>query len=93
MARVVRPVQIYRNGLRIIERAKSKVDEEYSWTGVKLPAESNSRCAVPLFAVYDALIVAAAQDAGCRLLLSEDLQHGLKVGTLTVENPFRREAG
>jgi predicted nucleic acid-binding protein len=41
--------------------------------------------------VYDALIVAAAQDAGCRLLFSEDLQHGQKFGTLTVENPFRRE--
>lgn len=38
--------------------------------------------------VYDALIVAAAQDAGCKLLCSEDLQHGQKFGTLTVENPF-----
>ena len=42
--------------------------------------------------VYDALIVAAAEDAGCQLLLSEDLQHGQKFGTLTVENPFRSEA-
>lgn len=42
--------------------------------------------------VYDALIVAAAQDAGCQVLFSEDLQHGQKYGTLTVENPFRREA-
>jgi predicted nucleic acid-binding protein len=43
--------------------------------------------------VYDALIVAAAQDAGCPLLLSEDLQPGQKFGTLTVENPFRSETG
>ena len=42
--------------------------------------------------VYDALIVAAAQDASCELLFSEDLQHGQKFGKLTVENPFRREA-
>jgi predicted nucleic acid-binding protein len=41
--------------------------------------------------VYDALIVAAAQDAGCQLLLSEDFQHGQKFGKLTVENPFRRD--
>jgi predicted nucleic acid-binding protein len=41
--------------------------------------------------VYDALIVAAAQDAGCQLLFSEDLQHGQKFGALTVENPFRSE--
>jgi predicted nucleic acid-binding protein len=42
--------------------------------------------------VYDALIIAAAQDAGCALLFSEDLQHGQKFGTLTVENPFRHQA-
>jgi len=42
--------------------------------------------------VYDALIVAAAKDAGCQRLFSEDLQHGQKFGTLTVENPFRRQA-
>ena len=42
--------------------------------------------------VYDALIVAAAQDAGCKVLFSEDFQHGQKFGTLTVENPFRPDA-
>jgi predicted nucleic acid-binding protein len=41
---------------------------------------------------YDALIVAAAQDAGCELLFSEDLQHGQKFGKLIVENPFRGNA-
>ena len=39
---------------------------------------------------YDALIVAAALDAGCEVLFSEDLQHGQKFGALKVENPFRR---
>ena len=42
---------------------------------------------------YDALVVAAAQDAGCQVLLSEDLQHGQRFGALVVENPFLREAG
>jgi predicted nucleic acid-binding protein len=40
-------------------------------------------------AFYDALIVAAAADAGCRRLMSEDMQHGRKFGALTIENPFR----
>lgn len=41
------------------------------------------------FTWYDALILAAAQDAGCRVLWSEDLQHGLHVRRqLTVRNPF-----
>ena len=39
---------------------------------------------------YDALIVAAALEAGCEVLFSEDLQHGQKFGALRVENPFRR---
>jgi len=39
---------------------------------------------------YDALIVAAAMDADCDLLCSEDLQHGQRFGAVTVENPFRR---
>lgn len=34
------------------------------------------------------LIVAAALEAGCTRLLSEDLQHGQRIETLTVENPF-----
>ena len=42
---------------------------------------------------YDALIVAAALDAGCEVLCSEDLQHGQKFGALRVENPFRRQTG
>jgi predicted nucleic acid-binding protein len=39
-------------------------------------------------AFYVALIVAAAEEAGCRELLSEDLQHGRKFGALRIENPF-----
>lgn len=42
------------------------------------------------FAFYDALIVAAALEAGCERLWSEDMHDGLVVeGTLTVRNPFR----
>lgn len=41
------------------------------------------------FAFYDSLIVAAALEAGCKRLLSEDLQHGQRIGKLRIENPFR----
>ncbi len=40
------------------------------------------------FAFYDALIVAAALEAGCARLLSEDLQHGQQIEGLIIENPF-----
>ncbi len=37
---------------------------------------------------YDALIVAAALEGQCQILYSEDLQHGLKIDQLRIENPF-----
>lgn len=37
---------------------------------------------------YDSLIVAAAVQAECAILYSEDLQHGRRFGGLRVENPF-----
>lgn len=38
--------------------------------------------------IWDAVILAAAAAAGCRLLLSEDLQQGFTWGGVTVVNPF-----
>lgn len=39
--------------------------------------------------VYDAMIVAAALQAGCDVLYSEDMQHGLEVESgLRIVNPF-----
>ena len=40
------------------------------------------------FAFYDALIVAAAIEAGCDTLYSEDMQHGRNISGLTIVNPF-----
>ena len=39
-------------------------------------------------AFYDALIVAAAIEAGCDTLFTEDMQHGRKFGRLAIVNPF-----
>lgn len=38
---------------------------------------------------YDSLIIAAAIQGRCRILYSEDLQHGRHFGDLVVQNPFR----
>ncbi|HRP94825.1 MAG TPA: PIN domain-containing protein [Rhodocyclaceae bacterium] len=40
------------------------------------------------FGFYDSLIIAAALEAGCTRLYSEDLQHGQRIGKLTIQNPF-----
>jgi predicted nucleic acid-binding protein len=40
------------------------------------------------FGIWDAVILSVASQAGCRLLLSEDLQDGFTWGGVTVINPF-----
>ena len=37
---------------------------------------------------YDSLIVAAALEAGCKTLYSDDLQHGQRIEQLTIRDPF-----
>jgi predicted nucleic acid-binding protein len=38
--------------------------------------------------VYDGMIVAAAQLAGCTVLYSEDMHDGLVIDQLTIRNPY-----
>ena len=64
---------------------------ERSWT----PASSSTSYHASLdirsryrFAYYDSLIVAAALDAGCATLYTEDLQHLQRIDGLTVVDPF-----
>ncbi|AMM40220.1 twitching motility protein PilT [Candidatus Desulfofervidus auxilii] len=37
---------------------------------------------------WDALIVAAAQRAVCKILFTEDLSHGMKIAGIEIVNPF-----
>lgn len=38
--------------------------------------------------IYDSLILAAAKQAGCRVMYSEDMQDGQAVQGVTIHNPF-----
>lgn len=40
------------------------------------------------FGFYDALMIAAALEAGCTRLQTEDLQHGQQIEGLLIHNPF-----
>ncbi|MBY0564873.1 MAG: PIN domain-containing protein [Hyphomonadaceae bacterium] len=40
--------------------------------------------------LYDALIVAAATEAGCTSVETEDLQHGRSFGRVMINNPFKQ---
>jgi len=40
------------------------------------------------YPVFDALVIAAALEAGSRTLYTEDMQDGQRIETLTIRNPF-----
>lgn len=40
------------------------------------------------YSFYDSLIIAAALEAGCKTLYSEDMQHGQRIEQLIIKNPF-----
>jgi predicted nucleic acid-binding protein len=45
------------------------------------------------FQIFDGIIVAAAIEAGCEVLYSEDMQHGLMVEKqMQIINPFKEHA-
>ncbi len=44
--------------------------------------------AAGLLAFWDAVLVATAEEAGCSLVLSEDMHDGMKLGGVKVRNPF-----
>jgi predicted nucleic acid-binding protein len=41
------------------------------------------------FTIYDSLILAAAIQAKCRVVYSEDMQNGQVVESVTIRNPFK----
>lgn len=41
------------------------------------------------FRIYDSLILASAITAGCKTLMTEDLQHGQLIEGVRIKNPFR----
>ena len=43
--------------------------------------------------IYDSLIIAAALEAGCSILYSEDMQDRQVIEGLTIRNPFRTADG
>ena len=40
------------------------------------------------FQIFDSIIVAAAMEANCSVLYSEDMQHGFTINNMTIINPF-----
>jgi predicted nucleic acid-binding protein len=60
-------------------------------TSLEIVVNALRVCAMHRLQIFDAIILAAAAEAGCSLLLSEDLQHGFSWRGVTVVNPFAPE--
>lgn len=89
--------EFYANALRknraSSPEAKALVEAYASWQPVGFSLGPMQRSwhwmAEAQISHWDGLIVAAAEQAGCGRLLSEDFQAGRKLGSVTVVNPFR----
>ena len=57
-------------------------------SSISLYAEALRIQAKNKLAWYDSLIIASAVAGECRILYSEDFQHGQRFGELRIENPF-----
>jgi predicted nucleic acid-binding protein len=70
-----------------LQLIKSKVDRIRSLT-VATHDRASALARDHGYSFYDALIVAAALEAGCDALLTEDMQDGRTINGLTIRNPF-----
>lgn len=84
---------LVRKAMRTPEEARSSV---LSWcdsyevvdTTAKVVIAATDLASQHRLGIWDSVILAAAADAGCRLLLSEDMQDGFTWTGVTVANPF-----
>jgi predicted nucleic acid-binding protein len=73
-------------------RAKEKV-ELYATFEVARPDLGDILAAIDLlrlhgFSYWDALVLRMAKQSGCRILLTEDMQHGREIDGVRIVNPF-----
>jgi predicted nucleic acid-binding protein len=73
-------------------RAKEKLDL-YAAFEVARPDLGDILAAIDLhrlhgFSYWDALVLRMAKQTGCRILLSEDMQHGQEIDGVKIVNPF-----
>ncbi len=84
---------LVRKAVRSPEEARSSV---LSWsdsydvtdTTAKVVIAATDLASQHRLGIWDSVILAAAAEAGCRLLLSEDMQDGFTWTGVTVANPF-----
>ncbi|HYD66606.1 PIN domain-containing protein [Azospirillum sp.] len=102
---VVVPAQVLGELYRVLvgKARRSPADARsavLAWRDLYLPVDTTASvmtAAVDLAAdhhlsIWDSVVLAVAAEAGCRLVLSEDMQEGFTWRGLTVANPFAAPA-
>ena len=98
---IVVPVQVLGELFRVLQRkggfstdragsAVSNLAESFELapTTPEVLAQAIDLATLHAINIWDAVILCAAMVAGCRLLLSEDMQDGFTFGGVTVVDPF-----
>jgi predicted nucleic acid-binding protein len=98
---IVIPVQVLGELFNVLVRkaGRTRIDAAQTLTGwhdtfstipttQEVLSAAMDLATVHQISIWDAVILAAASQAGCRLLLSEDLHNGFTWGGVTVVNPF-----
>jgi predicted nucleic acid-binding protein len=82
-----------RRGILTRERALAEVERLKSSFETFLPSRAAYTLAAQeaargTFSYWDAILLISATDAGCDVILSEDMADGARLGSITVRNPF-----
>ena len=98
---IVLPAQVLGELFNVLVRRAERSPEEarssvLSWrdsydvadTTAKIVIAATDLASQHRLGIWDSVILATAADAGCRLLLSEDMQDGFTCTGVTVANPF-----
>lgn len=101
-ASVVLPVQVLGELFQVLARKARRTPAEarsaiLGWRNAFALVETSpsvmlaaADLAVQQFGIWDAVILSAAAEADCRILLSEDMQDGFVWRGVTVVNPFAK---
>lgn len=99
---VVLPVQVLGELFQLLVRKAGRAPDAarqsiLTWRDAYALAETSSAVllgaldlAVRRFNLWDAAILCAAEESGCRVLLSEDMQDGFVWKGVTIANPFAK---
>ena len=82
----LRPADARERSLQLLDSFETFA---HSTSAVRAALEQAARSR---FSFWDAILLASAAEAGCSVILSEDMQDGARLGSIAICNPFGKTA-